>query len=366
MHLSETILSPKLSSPEGNERFVLCGEEFTTLFVAYLKKAGIIDDENAGSSEIIFADLLQRVKQEPSIYVAMKRMLLVIKNETEKLMVTAPREKLGKVQFDLFVPFSTVKFFNTEADAVAKKLYENIVLVVKEYERYSHLSEAEIQTFQTLTQAAQSEKRKPLPEQDSKLVIAHYQYLQDKFKERADQEYLRSLHKVHWFSNPKSLSEFVKSLQAASPGEQWELSTVGYDNSEQQQCMWGMGIGIELQGETIWAANSDSRSDNRFAQYPHRKFSYGDAQGMILGANSYLHAEERIHEALTGPSHNELIIRNWQPVAFIVDAAAFNKELRRRSSRPDDEQDEFEEIYAAAVANLQLVAQQLQISIKYI
>mgnify|MGYP006324141615 FL=1 len=56
-----------------------------------------------------------------------------------------------------------------------------------------------------------------------------------------------------------------------------------------------MGIGVELQGATVWAANSDSRSDNKVAEFPNRKFPYGDNQGLILGKSSFLRTEDRIH-----------------------------------------------------------------------
>lgn len=366
MNKSENALS-WLSTPDMQESAVLRGVELSTSVLAFLRNNSLIDREDTRSLDTIFDEFVQRVKQEPRIYVAMKRILLAIKTMIEALMVQAPREKLGKSQFDLFVPFSSKRFFTNEADRPAVQVYEKVVTVIRQYENYSCLNDEEIEVFKSLSQLAQSEKAKALEDQDRQVVIANYAYLQEKFSERADQEFLHSLHKVHWFMNAQSLSDLVRAITVASNGEQWELSTVAYDQTEQQHCMWGMGIGIELQGETIWAANSDSRSDNRVAQYPHRKFSYGDAQGMILGPDSYLHSEERIHETLTGPSHNELIVRNWNPVAFVVDVAILKKQLSDGSKISErDVSSGVDEVYGVALENLKQVAEKLQIEIRFV
>ena len=351
-------LDPPETPPKAET--VLNGEQLSLFIRTFLKNAEIIASDDSRDLEVILVELQNKVKEHPLVYVAAKKIIRAIKEMIEQIMAAAPPEKVSVRKFDNIVPFSTKKFFLNEADSQAKSMYEKVVLICQEYEHYSHLNDEEIAEFERLAQAAQAEKSAQPRERNAQVLTAHYNFILDKFRERADQEFLGGLHKVHWFMNIQAMRSFFDTLTLGPvAGGQWELSTVAYDEGEQQNCSWGMGIGVELQGATIWAANSDSRSDNKVAEFPNRKFTYGDNQGLILGKSSFLRTEDRIHWLLTGPSHNELIIRDWQPVRIVVDQSKLRKQFDNKVSSPADDYDD-------AMKNLTDIAHQAGIEIKVV
>ena len=161
------------------------------------------------------------------------------------------------------------------------------------------------------------------------------------FSEESDQNFFRTLHKIHWvrLAEPPSVKKISWFLRG---GGRNEISTSGYSaNTSDFDSFWG-DIGIELQGRVTlahndmddiysgYSANLDPAVQAKYASsgVPKRAsiFTPLQAQGYILDEESF-----------EGGDSNEMIVDNWKPVAIWISAKGF-KGLRDWSylKNPED------------------------------
>lgn len=317
-----TVLKEDLST-----EFVFNGEQLASYLFLVFNQEGLANEDK--TIEALLVDLKSRVKTEPQIYVVMMSILNILKLCIDAEIKQATKEEKTKVMIigenTIEQALTTIQFFRKKADTKAQRIYQLIVDIIKTYKHYSHMSDVEIGEFNRLASIALQAKQDSSHQDGTKVLTAHFDYSMKLYQERADVDFLDNYPKIHWLIKTDDFRQLLNDQNQLSSPNQWELSTVAYHPDEEVEALWGtdLGIGVELDGEVIWASNEDARSDNRFPDIPeiaHRKFPWGDGQALIMGYDSFLKAQQRVDEALMGNGgHNEVILKRWKIKALVVD-----------------------------------------------
>lgn len=328
-----TVLKEDLST-----KFVFNGEQLASYLFLILNQEGLANGDKA--IEDLLVDLKFRVKTEPQIYVAMMSILNILKLCIDADINQATKEEKTKVTIlgenTIEQALTTIQFFRKKADTKAQQLYQLIVDIIKTYKHYSHMSDAEIGEFNRLASIALQVKQDSTHQGETKVLTAHFDYSIRLYQERANIDFLEKYPKIHWLMNAEDFKKLLNDQNQLDSPRQWELSTVAYHPDEEIKALWGvdLGIGVELNGEVIWASNEDARSDNRFPDIPeiaHRKFPWGDGQALIMSPDSFLKTLQRVDESLMGNGgHNEVILKRWKIKTLVVDkdkATVKNKQI---------------------------------------
>lgn len=210
---------------------------------------------------------------------------------------------------------------NANYEARSKELKANELLglaldALSRYSYFSHLSEREIEEYEE--QNALSRGKEGFERYRA------WQAVRDKFADRCNTEFLQSLNAVHWCTTTTALKKTLEDPYVQGS----EMSCEGYLPSEESFCHWanGIGIGVKIKGDVIWAANSDSKTDNKYVDPDGMTHKYpGPAiKGLILDDESFLRVDERVHPCGT-PHHNELLVDNWSVDCVVIDFKRLKK-----------------------------------------
>ncbi len=193
-------------------------------------------------------------------------------------------------------------------------------LLSKEYQNFWRLTNEEKERYLKMHENAYKYYLAWDLSESTKKKIKAYEYLRTLYKIKSDKEFLDSVQKIHWARNAVSLENILKRWKNI----QYDISTEWYHNESFSSAWWN-GIWLKLSGETLMAANTDLRSDNRIGSKEEgsfKKYSYGDTTSIILYKENFLSHNDlqytdikwKIHKC-----HNEFLINNATIDALVID-----------------------------------------------
>ncbi len=203
-----------------------------------------------------------------------------------------------------------IKLFSESEQEEAKEMYETLEKIIANYKQYTLVSSKnEKNELADLQKIWWSEGNKAISI-----------YMKRKFQEKADLNFIQSINTVHWTFSLKGLEAILRSDGITN---HYDMSTVWYLWCEDYMAQWGnsshqWGVGIQLTGTVLLAANDDLRTDNRINWDKSRKYPLSDNSAIILNKDSFLTSRERNFW------HNEFLITDYKIQNIVIDENIFD------------------------------------------